>query len=214
MGVCTDSQCTVDQECPAGLRCGKLPTEKSDMLVRACIAVGVRREGEYCHRFPDTQESACAEGLLCAGKEGWCARSCRLDKQGPCPEGFFCADTVPEPACLPTCEKQGCPAGQHCIRFEEGASRCVHVYGVNCQQAPCPGEQRCSVRVEPKHPEKAWLRCIEWCRKEPPRCPAGMSCGEYFCIPACDPDGSLVCPEGYRCERGKRDGAFGCTPDW
>jgi hypothetical protein len=214
MGVCTDSQCTVDQDCPVGLRCGKVPTEDSGLLVRACIAMGVRREGEYCYRFPADQRSACAEGLLCAGREGWCARSCRLGQQGQCPEGFFCADTRPEPACLPTCEKRGCPTGQHCIQFEEGASTCVHVYGVNCQQTPCPGEQWCDMRFEPMHPGKAWLGCTGWCREDSPLCPSGMSCGEYFCTQACDPKGSLVCAEGYRCEPGKKDGAFGCQPDW
>jgi len=213
-GLCTDSRCTRDADCPQGVICREMPVEGSEMIARLCIPLGVRQEGENCHRLPEDRESACGEGLLCAGKDGWCARPCRLDAPGQCAEGFFCADTRPEPVCLPTCEKQGCPEGQHCIRFEEGTSTCEQVYGTNCQQTPCLGEQTCIARTKPKYPGKAWVSCLMWCSDEPPRCPEGMSCGEYFCALACDPEGPRVCPEGYRCERGKKDGAFGCQRDW
>lgn len=213
-GLCTDSRCTRDAECPQGVSCREMPTEGSEMIARVCVPVGVRQEGENCHRFPEGRESACGEGLLCAGNDGWCARPCQLSAPGQCPEGFFCADTRPEPVCLPTCEKRGCPAGQHCIQFEEGTSTCVQVYGTNCQHTPCPDDQKCSVLTKPKYPGKAWGRCPMWCGKKPPYCPEGMNCGEYFCTPACDPKGSPGCPEGYRCEPGKKDGSFGCQPDW
>ena len=45
-----------------------------------------------------------------------------MKEPSSCPEGFFCADTTPGPACRPTCEGRDCPEGQQCIRDRKGAS--------------------------------------------------------------------------------------------
>jgi Cys-rich repeat protein len=210
---CTDSECTADAQCPEGQVCRKLATEEHGLLVRLCIPVGVRREGENCSNVPADQERACAAGLQCVGRTGWCARPCHLGTAVECPNGFFCADTTPEPACLPTCEKRGCPAGQQCIRFQEGSSQCVHVYGPNCQQSPCPEGRQCQALPHPLHPGKAWLWCVEKCGGDRPPCPAGKVC-DYECVPACDPHGPPVCAEGYRCRQPWPESPLGCHPDW
>jgi Cys-rich repeat protein len=211
---CTDSQCTTDAQCPEGQVCRKLATKEQGPLVRICIPVGVRQEGENCVEVPEDQRSACAPGLLCVGKNGWCARPCHLGAPAQCPEGFFCADTTPEPACLPTCEKRGCPEGQQCLQFREGSSQCMQVYGDNCQQRPCPGGARCHMLPDPPYPGKAWLWCVELCGKDSPPCSAGKVCDGWKCIPACDPQGPAVCGEGFRCRQQEPDSLFGCRPDW
>jgi len=211
---CTDSQCTTDSQCPEGQFCRKLVTEEHGPLVRFCVPLGVRQEGENCSPVPDDQKSACMAGLLCAGIDGWCARPCHLGVEAVCPPGFFCADTTPEPMCLPTCEKRGCPAGQQCIRYEEGTSQCAHVYGANCLQTPCPEGQWCHVLPHPKHPGKAWHWCVEPCGKDSSPCSSGKVCDGWKCIPACDPQGPTVCAEGFRCRQPWPDEPFGCHPDW
>ncbi len=211
---CTDSQCTTDAQCSEGQVCSKLATQDHGPLVRICTPAGVRQEGENCFRVPDDQRSACAVGLLCAGKDYWCARPCHPGEPGECPEGFFCADTTPEPACLPTCEKQGCPAGEQCIQFREGASMCAHVYGTNCQQTPCAENNFCSPITNPAHPRKVWLRCIAECGKDHPPCPVGTVCDAYECLPTCDPQAPASCAEGYRCRQPWPDSPWACRPDW
>ncbi len=211
---CTDSQCATDAQCPEGQACRELATKREGPLVRLCIPVGARQEGENCFPAPEDQESACAAGLLCAGMNGWCARTCHPGAQGECPEGFFCADTTPQPACLPTCEQRGCPAGQQCIRFDEGSSMCAHVYGTNCQQSPCPEGQRCSVFGNPAQPGKAWFECVERCGKNLPPCSAESFCDDYQCLPRCDPQGADICAEGFRCRQPWPDLPFACRPDW
>ncbi len=212
---CTDSQCTSDAQCPEGQVCLKLATEEHGPLVRLCTPVGMRQEGENCVPVPADQERACAAGLVCAGRDGWCARPCHLGTAAECPEGFFCANTTPEPACLPTCEKRGCPAGQQCIRFLEGSSQCVHVYGPNCQQSPCPEGRQCQAMTHPRQPGKAWLWCVQGCGgKNDPPCPTGKVCSEYECVPACDPRDPAACAEGYRCRQPWPESPLGCHPDW
>jgi hypothetical protein len=161
---CTDSQCSQDAECPEGQVCRKFGTLGGGPLVRFCVPVGVRQKGEPCYKLPETREEACTPGLLCGGiHEGWCARPCQKGDAAACPAGFFCAETEPEPVCLPTCEARGCPEGQHCIRYEEGISVCVEVFGPHCQQTPCPRGGECLVWRIPERPGKAWLECMERC---------------------------------------------------
>src|SRR6185503_4599109 len=74
---CTTSQCATDAQCPEGQACQTLATEDSGPLVRFCVAIGVRQEGESCTKVPGDKEHACAPGLLCGGQDGWCSRPCR-----------------------------------------------------------------------------------------------------------------------------------------
>lgn len=211
---CTDSQCRTDLECPEGHLCQNLPTSGDGPLVRLCVPVGVRAEGDSCIKLPDDKGAACGPGLLCGGNEGWCARPCQLDDAASCPDGFFCADVAPEPVCLPTCEARGCPEGQHCIRFGEGASTCAQVYGPQCQQSPCPEGRKCQWIAEPRRPGKVWMECVERCGEGHPPCSEGLVCDGWQCMPPCDPQGPSTCAEGYRCKQRQPDSPWVCEPDW
>jgi hypothetical protein len=210
---CIDSQCTTDTQCPEGQQCQTLATEGDGPRVRFCVAMGVRQEGEGCVKVPGSQQTACVAGLLCGGQEGWCARPCQLGVEG-CPEGFFCADTIPQPACLPTCQTRGCPEGQRCVQFEEGASVCARVFGPDCRQAPCPEGRKCEVYREPPHPGKVWMECVQRCGEGSPACDAGQVCADWRCLPGCDPQGPEVCGEGYRCRQRSPSRPYACHPDW
>jgi hypothetical protein len=212
---CADSQCAADEQCPEDHVCRALATKDDGPLVRLCVPIGERSEGESCAPAPKDKEHACAAGWVCGGRnDTWCARPCRLGvPEAQCPEGFFCADTVPEPVCLPTCEAAGCPAGQHCVRFEGGVSSCAQVYGPQCQQSPCPEGRKCQVLTSPPHPGKAWMACIERCGKGLPPCGTGKVCDVWRCLPDCDPQGTEVCGEGYRCSQRWPDTPFACRPE-
>src|SRR5205823_3392474 len=104
---CSDSQCMTDMQCQEDEVCRPLATKDNGLLVRICVPIGVRQEGENCDPAPKDKGYSCAAGLVCAGHDyHWCGRPCRLGAQAECPKGFFCADAEPAPACLPTCEKQ------------------------------------------------------------------------------------------------------------
>ena len=211
---CTDSQCLTDAQCPEGQVCRGLATDEAGPSVRICVPIGVQQEGESCDPAPGDKEHACAAGLLCGGRDSsWCGRPCQLGAQATeCPEGFFCASTLPEPVCLPTCETRGCPEGQHCVRFNEGASVCAHVYGPHCQRAPCPEDRVCRVLMAPSHPGKVWMECVERCGEGLPPCGAGKVCDVWQCLPGCDPQAPDVCGEGYRCRQFSPGAPFACHP--
>lgn len=211
---CTDSQCTTDAQCPEGQSCQTLASEGTGPLVRFCVPLGVRQEGESCVPLASDKENSCAPGLLCGGQSGWCSRPCSPGAVVGCPEGFFCADTSPQPVCLPTCETRGCAAGQHCVRFEDGASVCARIYGPNCQQSPCPDGRRCRVLPAPTHPGKVWMECLARCGESYPPCETGQVCDGWHCIPGCDPQGPQTCAEGYYCDRRREGRPFSCQPDY
>jgi hypothetical protein len=214
LAYCTDSQCTLDAQCPEGQSCQTLATDDTGPLVRFCVAIGVRQEGEGCLNVPGDKEHACAPGLLCGGQDGWCSRPCRPGLAAGCPEGFFCADTTPQPVCLPSCETRGCPEGQFCVRFTEGSSVCARVYGPNCQQSPCAESSKCRVHLAPPQPGKVWMSCLARCGEDYPPCQAGMVCDGWHCVQACDPQGPEVCAEGYYCDRRTESRPFSCEPEY
>jgi hypothetical protein len=209
---CTDSQCMTDAQCSEGFVCRSVATAGAGPLVRFCITEGLRQEGERCDPLPSDKDEACAPGLLCGGREGWCGRPCQRDSAG-CPEGFFCADVAPQPLCLPTCVSRGCPEGQRCVGFEEGASACAEVLGPDCQQSPCAGGSECRV-LSATHPGKVWMECVQPCGEGRPECPAGNICYLWRCQPSCDPQKPGTCGEGFRCERAKPESPPVCWPDW
>ncbi len=211
---CTDSQCSEDVPCPEGQVCRKLATVGDGPVVRLCVPVGLRQEGESCTDLPSTREGACAPGLICGGvRKSWCARPCRKDDAVTCPEGFFCASTAPEPVCFPTCEKRGCPAGQQCIQHEEGASACAEIYGPSCQQTPCPRGGECEVTYRLERPGKIWLECAERCGEGYPPCAAGLICDAWLCRAPCDPQEPRQCIEGYVCRQAKKTRPYTCQPE-
>lgn len=212
--VCADSQCMSDSHCEDRRVCRGAAVSEDGSLMRLCVLLGTREEGERCEELPSRAEEACGPGLLCGGHEGWCGRPCRMSVANDCPEGFFCADTVPEPLCLPTCEARGCPTGQQCIRFEEGASACMEVYGSNCQQTACPERHVCKVLDGITAPGKAWMGCVRECGRELPACPEGLFCFTRVCERPCDPQASTSCGAGFRCVRNHPSKPGRCWPEW
>lgn len=211
---CTDSQCLTDVQCQDGQVCRLLATFGAGPLVRRCVPLGVRREGEKCVRIGKELDDACGPGLVCSEQPFFCARPCRKEDATSCPEGFFCAETRLEPLCLPTCEKTGCPEGQSCIQYEKGASACAKVYGTQCQQTPCPENQKCELDHETGHPATVWMHCAQSCREDPSSCPAGLICNGWSCHPPCDPNGPNTCAEGYSCQKDRPTRPWVCLPDW
>ncbi len=211
--TCVDSECLTDAQCLEDEVCRRLATWGDEPQVRRCVPVGFRNEGETCVNLPDVKQETCAAQWLCSGREEkWCARPCRLDDSQGCPEGFFCADTVPQPACLPTCKMRGCLSGQQCIAFSEGASVCAKVYGPQCQQTPCPDGRQCDARYDSPHPGMVWMECVEECGDGLPPCGAGKVCDGWHCLLACDPHAPDVCGEGYHCSRRGKDRPYSCQP--
>jgi hypothetical protein len=209
---CTDSECTVDTQCPEGFSCQPLPTAGAGPWVRYCIPHGVRKEGETCLSIPPDQDSACTPGLLCS--RGWCGRPCQLDAPASCPEGFFCADTIPGPACRPTCEGRTCPEGQQCIRdSREAASACAVVYGRDCQHSPCGEGQKCLAVFSMKTQVSVWMECLPECGQGLPPCAPGLVCDRTTCRRPCAPDGPNVCEPGFKCLRYNDRQPWLCRPD-
>lgn len=215
VGYCTDSQCMSDAQCPEGQVCRSVASTEGRPLVRYCIPKGVRHEGERCVSLPSNREEACAEGLLCGGNQGWCGRACRRGEPGTCPDGFHCADVMPEPLCLPSCETRGCVEGQQCIRFDEGVSACATVYGRQCQlEGACPADSECKVLDSLSRPGSVWMDCVQKCGEDRPTCPSGSVCYMWRCQSSCDPRVPGACGEGFRCEQLKPDKPWVCRPEW
>lgn len=208
---CADSECVTDMQCPDGFACRPLPTVGGGPLVRYCIPPGVRKEGERCLSIPSTQDEACEPGLLCSA--GWCGRPCQTDTPTSCPEGFFCSDTIPQPACRPTCEGRTCPEGQQCIQDKEGASACVVVHGPNCQSTPCSDGRKCMALFGSRNVGHVWMECFPECGADRPACPEGLTCYRTRCLKPCEPEGPDVCEPGYRCQRLNDKQPWLCRPD-
>jgi hypothetical protein len=207
---CTDSECVTDEQCREGFTCQVLRTVKGP-LVRACIPVGVRQEGQRCVAIPADQEEACAPGLICGGD--WCGRPCKKGVAESCPQGFFCTDVSPGPLCLPTCEARGCPEGQACVAFHPGTSACAVVHGVNCQQQVCLSGQECVRLDREDRPGEVWMECATRCGKDNSSCPEGTFCHRTYCHTPCDPEGSNTCKPGYYCGRFRTDEPWVCRFD-
>jgi hypothetical protein len=211
---CADSQCTTDAQCPEAHVCRNIATSGDGPLVRFCVPIGKRQQGERCLKLPGDKEAACATGLVCGGEQGWCARPCRKENSADCPEGFFCGDTSPEPVCLPSCEVRGCPEGQECIHHGERVSACAQVYGSNCQQRPCSDGRACEVDHSSARPGKVWMECVERCGQGFAPCAAGMICDGWQCKTACAPHETDPCGEGYHCKQRRPDRPVACYPDY
>ncbi|WP_163990261.1 hypothetical protein [Pyxidicoccus caerfyrddinensis] len=211
---CSDSQCLTDMQCGDGEVCRALTTFGEGPLVRICVPIGIRKEGELCVEIGKDLHDACGPGLICGGQAGFCARTCNQDDPNSCPKHYACTDTRLGPLCLPTCEKSGCPEGQECIHYEEGASSCEKVYGTNCQTTPCPENQKCELDHETEYPATVWMQCAQYCRKDRTSCPPGLICDNWACQPPCEPNGPNTCAEGYRCKKARPTRPWVCLPDW
>jgi hypothetical protein len=209
---CADSQCESDGQCPEGFTCQPLPTREGGPLVRYCIPPGTLKEGGSCSSIPSNPSEGCEPGLLCG--DGWCGRPCQLDSPSSCPEGFFCEDTVPGPACLPTCEGRTCPEGLRCIQDDlTKASACMKAYGLDCQHTPCPEGRECIAFFSSREPGHVLMECQPQCGKDLPACPEGFICERRSCRRPCDPKGPNVCDPGYSCQKRTPQQPWMCQSD-
>jgi hypothetical protein len=209
---CMDSICDGDEHCPDGFACRPVKTFSGTRLIRTCILVGERQEGERCSIRPYGTQEACMRGLLCQGR---CGRPCQLDEPTSCPEGFFCSEgTQGPPSCLPTCEGRTCPEGQQCISRGRSGSICARLHGEDCLQRPCPSGQEC-ITLEPYHrPGELWRECRQPCDNLTlPRCPEGSVCYLYQCIRTCDPEAPSSCAPGFTCGRSHDTEPWRCRPE-
>lgn len=161
-GFCGGSTCQTDLQCDEGWTCQTLRTLESGPLIRTCVPVGSRKEGEACVMTLGMDGDTCVKGLRCNG--GWCGRTCELDESMSCPEGSFCREGLNGPSCVPTCEGRTCAQGQQCVPMEGGASVCVEVLGENCRHVPCPEGQRCSlgpIRYKKSGAVKLKMACVQ-----------------------------------------------------
>ncbi len=208
---CTDTTCMTDSQCPEGFACRALALGREGPFLRLCALVGMRREGEACHALPETPREGCEQGLVC---QGWCGRPCRLDEPASCPEGFFCEEGPRGASCLPTCDGRSCPEGQRCVRVGERTSVCARLHGEDCQQTPCPEQQRCLVDYTPQRPGEAWMRCVARCGENERPCPEGLVCHVFRCRQLCDPEVPGVCGPFHHCHRLSETEPWVCRPDY
>lgn len=209
---CADSQCETDGQCPEGFTCQPQPTRDNGPLVGYCIPPGTQKEGSSCIPIPVEAHDACEPGLLCGG--AWCGRPCQLDNPSSCPEGFFCEDTIPGPACLPSCEGRACPEGLRCIRDDlTKASVCVEVYGQDCQQTPCPEGRKCMALFGGRQAGRVLMECWPQCNKGLPPCAEGFVCEGRSCRKLCEPHGPNVCDPGLSCQKRTPRQSWMCQTD-
>lgn len=212
---CTDSECATDAQCRDGYSCQVLATGDDGPAVRVCVTQGVRGEGERCVALARDREDACAPGLRCS--EGWCARPCEGSSPGSCPEGFVCAEALPVPACVPSCEPGGCPEGRQCVRFSPVGSQpvtaCAVVHGPNCRQTACAEGQECFFNLSPRRPGEVWMACVQPCGLGRPTCPMGLLCHENYCRQPCDAAVSGDCAPASRCGQLVAGALSVCLPD-
>lgn len=211
-GICTDSQCIRDTDCPAGLACLPGKPVDSERLVRTCRLIGRRKEGEICHPLAEGVEEACEAGLLCQWR---CGRPCQVNDASSCPEGLFCrVGTERLASCVPSCTARSCPAGQQCIPrkdTEQGESLCGHLEGLDCRQDPCPQGQKCTVFEVPQRPWELRTACVQYCLSGSP-CPLGDVCVDYKCRKSCEPEGPASCGPGFACGQNSPKDPWSCIP--
>jgi hypothetical protein len=211
---CMESECEEDAHCFPGFVCRRASRGNTGPIIRRCIPVGERREGEPCDTLFVSTAGACQEGLIC--HHGVCSVPCRLEDQASCPEGYVCEEGSNGVACFPDCRVRGCPGGQRCKRLNDGDFQCLEQVQGDCPEAPCAEGERCNMQVSRG-------RGVFWCARlcNPLRadsCPADQICGvgggEFStCYRRCDPMDLDSCGAGQQCTTISEDMMqWGCTP--
>ncbi|MFL5348577.1 MAG: hypothetical protein ACJ8AT_27595 [Hyalangium sp.] len=211
---CQASECEEDAHCFPGLVCRPVTTGATGPVIRRCVPVGTRREGEPCDGLFISQTGACEEGLTC--HRGVCSRPCRLGDAASCPQGSACEEGLNGPACFPDCHTTGCPEGQQCKRLSDTEYQCLSEVRGQCPEKPCGAGERCNLRLSQG-------RGVFWCAAlcDPLRadaCPAGQICGTgsatvSTCYRRCEPTAPESCGEGWQCTTVTEDMTqWGCSP--
>jgi len=210
---CLESECEEDVHCFPGLVCRRA-SRSTGALIRRCVPVGTRREGEMCDTQFVSVAGACQEGLLC--HRGRCSIPCRLGDAASCPPGHACEDDEDGAACFPDCRVLDCPGGQRCKFLGDEEYKCLEEVHGECPETPCAEGERCNMRVERG-------RGVFWCARlcdplRPDSCAANEICGVgggtvNTCYRRCDPMDPDSCGEGGRCSTSSEDmSRWGCVP--
>jgi hypothetical protein len=207
---CVDSRCMKDEDCPTQFRCQTLSSGDESLLVRRCVPLSKRHEGEPCDPLPYDQQRGCVTGLLC--QHDWCGRPCDLDTASSCPPNFFCAPGAHGPSCLPTCKGRTCPQGRECIEYQANASICAEIHGQNCERTPCPEEQSCHYEEISHHADAVWMSCRVMCDGTKRPCADQQVCFNGLCREACDLEGPNTCGPHRRCGQRHQEASW-CMPD-
>jgi hypothetical protein len=211
---CMESECEEDAHCFPGFVCRRASRWETGPIVRRCMPVGQRSEGEPCDSLFVSTAGACQEGLIC--HRGVCSAPCQMEDGASCPQGYSCEEAEDGAACFPDCQVRGCPSGQRCKRLNDGDAQCLEQVQGECPEAPCAEGERCNMRVTRG-------RGVFWCARfcDPLRadsCPAEQICGVgggeiSTCYRRCDPMELDSCGEGQRCTTVSEDMLqWGCMP--
>jgi hypothetical protein len=211
---CMESECEEDAHCFPGLVCRNVSRQSTGPVIRRCVPVGQRREGESCDLLFVSTAGACQEGLVC--HRGVCSTPCRLEDPASCPEAYACEEGSNGAACFPDCRKRGCPGGQRCKRLNDQDYQCLEQVHGECPETPCGEGERCNQRISRG-------RGVFWCARlcDPIRadsCPADQVCGVgggtvSTCYRRCDPMDPDSCGPGGRCTTITEDMTqWGCRP--
>lgn len=211
---CMEPECEEDAHCFPGTVCRRVTREETGPIIRRCVPVGARREGESCDILFVSPAGGCQEGLIC--HRGLCSVPCRREDAASCSEGHVCEEGTDGAACFPDCRARGCPTGQRCKRLQGEDFQCLEQVQGECPETPCGAGERCNMRVSRG-------RGVFWCARlcDPLRadsCPAGQVCGVgggtiSTCYRRCDPMELDSCGEGQRCTTVSEDMTqWGCTP--
>jgi len=196
-GVCVDSECMTDAQCEQGFTCRTRKAPGDGALVRQCVLVGSRQEGQPCFDSAAEPEEACGQALFCV--DGHCGRPCQLDVPTSCPAGFVCRAGLDGPSCHPFCKGGDCPTGQECVSPGTDEARCMIVQGENCQRNPCAEGLECDITSTPE--KEAWsarMECLLPC-DDKRACPEDSMCFLGGCRRRCGPEAKDVCGPRKRC---------------
>jgi hypothetical protein len=211
---CLEPECEEDAHCFPGLVCRRVSRWGTGAVIRRCVPVGVRREGQTCDVQFVSASGACQEGLLC--HRGVCSVPCRRGDAASCPQGHACEEDEDGAACFPDCRALGCPGGQRCKLLNNHEYQCLEEVRGECPETPCAQGERCNMRM-------ARGRGVFWCARvcDPLRqdtCPADQLCGigggtVSTCYRRCDPMDPDSCGEAAQCTTITEDmSQWGCRP--
>jgi hypothetical protein len=211
---CLESECEEDVHCFPGFVCRRAAGGGTGPIIRRCIPVGERREGEPCDTLFVSTAGACQEGLIC--HRGVCSIPCRLGDAASCPQDYVCEEGSNGVACFPDCRVRGCPGGQRYKRLNGEDFECLEQVQGECPEKPCAEGERCNMRVSRG-------RGVFWCARLcnpllPDSCPADQICGvgggsASTCFRRCDPMDLDSCGEAAQCATVSEDMTqWGCTP--
>jgi hypothetical protein len=195
--VCIDSDCMTDAQCTQGFTCRTRKAPVDGALVRQCVLIGSRQEGQPCFESAAESDDACEQELFCS--EGHCGRPCQLDVPLSCPTGFVCRAGLDGPSCQPFCKGGDCPTGQECVSPGTDEARCMIVQGENCQRHPCAEGLECDITSTPE--KEAWsarMECVLPC-DEKRACSEDSMCFLGGCRRRCGPEAQDVCGPRKRC---------------